>query len=84
MNHVHFSTKDHGDWTFGISTKNCIDIKKIDRTDPDLINIIEEMGEKANSKNSKLKIVEIPDDVNWRISEYDGQEKIREVARVWE
>ena len=84
LNHVHFSTKDYGDWTFRIEKKHRINIKKIDRTDPDLINIIEKMGETANSKYSKLKIVEIPDNVNWRISEYDGQEKIREVARIWE
>lgn len=55
----------------------------VDRTDPILINIIESLGDEANSWCSQLKVVEIPDDVEWEIEEYDGQEWIAEKHRTW-
>lgn len=55
----------------------------INRDDPDLIDIVENMGKAANSGFAKLKIVEIPDDVEWEISEYDGLEHIAEKHRTW-
>lgn len=54
-----------------------------DRAEPDLIKVIELMGEEANSIYSELKIVEIPDDVKWHIHEYDGMEHIAEDHRTW-
>ena len=54
-----------------------------DRSDPDLIAVIEEMGQKANSWASELYIVEIPDDVKWHIHEYDGMEHVAEDHRTW-
>lgn len=55
----------------------------INRDDPDLINIVESMGAAANGGFAKLKIVEIPDDVEWQIEEYDGLEHIAEQHRTW-
>ena len=49
-----------------------------------LIETIEELGEKANGSFSKLKIVDVPDDVKWHIAEYDGWEWIAENHRIWE
>lgn len=63
--------------------KYSIDYRSIERNDPFLIKVIEELGESASGKHSELKIVEIPDDVKWEIEEYDGLEKIRECSRVW-
>jgi len=54
-----------------------------DRDDSDMIAVIEELGDKADGWSSKLKIVEIPDDVNWHISEYDGWEHVAEDHRTW-
>lgn len=54
-----------------------------DRADPLLIQVIEEMGEKANGWCSELAIVDIPDDVKWHISEYDGYEHVAEDHRTW-
>jgi len=55
----------------------------MDRTDPILIQVVEEMGGEANGKYSSLKIVEIPDDVEWVLQEYDGIESIHEKHRIW-
>ena len=56
----------------------------IPRDDEHLIAVVELMGTEANTRFSKLKIVEIPDDVNWYVEEYDGQEWVAERHRTWE
>lgn len=54
------------------------------REDPDLIAVIEELGEeKCSGTYADLKIVEIPVDVKYTIENYDGLETIHEVHRVW-
>jgi hypothetical protein len=57
---------------------------EIDRDDPVLIQIIEQLGDKANDRYATLKVVEIPDDVEWHIHEYDGMEHIAENHRTWQ
>jgi len=53
------------------------------RSDPDLIAVIEEMGRAADGWASELKIVEVPDDADWHIHEYDGMEHVAEDHRTW-
>ena len=54
------------------------------RNDADLIAVVESMGsEKASGDYAELRIVEIPDDIEWEIDEYDGMEKVREKHRSW-
>lgn len=55
----------------------------ISRTDPALIQTVEELKDAANGKCAALKIVEIPDGVEWEIEEYDGNEHIAEIHRIW-
>jgi len=55
----------------------------ITRDDPILVQLIEEMGEDVNNRYSKLKVVDIPDDVEWTVMEYDGLEWVAEVHRTW-
>lgn len=55
----------------------------LDRTDSDLVAVVEELGERGGSRYSCLKIVEIPDDVKWHIHEYDGLEHVAEDHRTW-
>ena len=82
-----------GDW-FTMSDKERVDYNKryeeislyssdIKRDDPKLIQVVEELGEKANGPCAELSIVEIPDGVKWEIDEYDGNETIHEVHRSW-
>lgn len=58
--------------------------RDIPRDDPYLIAVVEKLGENANDTHSELKIVEVPDDVNWYIEEYDGREWVAERHRTWE
>lgn len=60
-----------------------LDNRPDDRTDKDLVAVVEELKEKANSRFSKLKIIEIPDGIDWEIEEYDGQEWVSEKHRSW-
>jgi len=53
------------------------------RDDPDLVRIVEEMGDAANGRFAELGVVEIPDGVVWYISDYDGIESIHEHHRSW-
>lgn len=54
------------------------------RSDPDLIAVIEELGEEvAGGRFASLRIVDIPDDVKWHIHEYDGLEHVAEDHRTW-
>jgi len=55
----------------------------LNRSDPELIKTVEELGEKANGQCADLKIVEIPDDVEYEIEEYDGVEWVAENHRTW-
>ena len=58
--------------------------REIARDDPVLVQVVKELGERANGKYSDLRVVEIPGDVNWVIEEYDGAEWVAEVHRTWE
>lgn len=53
------------------------------RTDSKLIECVETLGEKANGPFARLKVVEVPDDINWYLDEYDGIETVEEEHRSW-
>lgn len=57
------------------------------RDHPLLVRVVEELGAGhrtgASGQYSHLRIVEVPDGVEWEISEYDGNERIAEVHRTW-
>jgi hypothetical protein len=56
----------------------------IERDDPILLQVVDTLGLKACSGFcSALGIVEIPDDVNWVIQDYDGMEWVAEKHRKW-
>jgi len=54
------------------------------RASPKLIAAIEKVGIKESTAPlAELAVVEIPDDVDWEIDEYDGIETIHEKHRSW-
>jgi len=69
------SIRDDSSWDFF-----CFDIP---RDESLLVDVVKELGNKANGDCAKLAIVEIPEDVDWEIGEYDGLETVREKSRVW-
>lgn len=89
--YLHPITKDLGDYFTEKDTdkeedfdNNYFNIGKKDRTDETLISVVEDLGDKANGTYAKLKVVEIPDDVNYYIDDYDGLESIHERHRIWD
>lgn len=53
------------------------------RAHADLVEVVEQLGDKANGRCAALEVVEIPDGVSWQIEEYDGMEHIAEKHRTW-
>lgn len=64
-----FKTPDF-DWD------NSFNARDIPRDDPDLIAIIEEMGDAANGPCARLAIEDVPSGSLYRIDEYDGNESV--------
>lgn len=54
-----------------------------ERNDPALVRVVEELGESAGDIYSRLKVIEIPDGVDWVIYDYDGDEWVAERHRTW-
>jgi hypothetical protein len=48
----------------------------IERTDPVLVQVVEELGDKANGDCAELRIAELSAGTLYRIDEYDGFEKV--------
>lgn len=70
-------------YTGSIADDNYWSEYSLDRTDPSLVKVVEQMGESADGDFAELTVVEIPDDVEWHLCEYDGIEHIAEVHRTW-
>ena len=66
-----------------LSNKSEVYAYELDRTDPILIQVVETLGAEADGCYAKLRIIEIPDGIEWEISDYDGMESVEEVHRSW-
>lgn len=55
-----------------------------DRSNPALVKCVEDLGEDASGSFAELKVVEIPDGVEWEIDEDDGMEWVVEKHHEWE
>lgn len=56
--------------------------REIDRTDPILVQVVEELGSEANGSFSKLEIVELARGTRYRITEYDGSEDVETAESI--
>ena len=50
--------------------------RDFDRTDPVLVQVVEELGDLANGRYANLKIRELLPGTRYRIDEYDGYESV--------
>ena len=66
-----------------VDEHECTDEDPKRRSCPVLIKVIEEMKKEANGNCARLEIIEIPDEVDFIIQEYDGLEWIAEKHRIW-
>jgi hypothetical protein len=57
--------------------------REIERHDPALVQAVEELGQQSWGSHAELVVVEIPDDVDYVVEEYDGMEHIAEAHRTW-
>jgi len=55
----------------------------ISRTDQTLVAMVEKDSKLYSGRSASLKVVEVPDDVDWYIVNYDGQEHVAEKHRTW-
>jgi hypothetical protein len=69
------SNKETGEWIEDTIENN--------RSDPALVAVVEELGEVADGFCAALCVVDIPDDVEWQIEDYDGIEWVAEKHRTW-
>jgi len=67
-----------------IDNSSYFSVHTMERSDPILVRVVEELRKKANGFDAELKVVEIPDDVKgYDIESWDGIESIHEEHRVW-
>ena len=50
--------------------------RDIERNDPILVQVVEELGDAANGRCANLRIAEVPAGTLYRIDEYDGFESV--------
>jgi hypothetical protein len=78
-NTYYLAGREHTDATY-ISQREFYE----NRADADLIAVIEQLGEAASGNYSNIKIVDIPDNIDWHIVEYEGLEHVAEAHRTWQ
>lgn len=75
---IRYSEISKEDWN-----KYHLSLNSNNREDPVLIEVVEELGDEASGALGELIIVEIPDDLNYVIDNYDGIETLHENVEVW-
>jgi|ERR1035437_3180070 hypothetical protein len=56
-----------------------LDFSEVDRTDPILVQVVEQLGKAANGDYSELIIKKLKEGTYYRIDEYDGNESVRTI-----
>ena len=56
--------------------------RDIERNDPVLVQVVEELGSAANGSYATLRITDIPSGAQYRLQEYDGAEYIELATEI--
>jgi hypothetical protein len=67
-----------------ISVPKYFDDCKLSRTDPALIQVIEELGDDANASYAELRFHELAPGTLYRIKDYDGNETVVTHDHGWQ
>lgn len=60
------------------------DISTIKRNDKDLIDIISELGERQSScGDSTIKVIDVPDNLDFVVESCNGEEWVSEKHKIW-
>lgn len=73
---LHENPKDHKDLPYD---EQILNDRAIPRTDPALVQVVEELGERANGRCAELSITELPPGTKYRLDKYDGNERVMTV-----
>lgn len=81
---VYCTTYDQGD-VLSDFPEDIVNSRDIERHDPHLVQVVEELGPEASGKCADLTVVEIENGRWFKIDEYDGYEGIqyRDVDNEW-
>ena len=60
-----------------------LSVDSIPRHHPALVKTVETLGGTAGGEYALLKVIEIPDGIEYEVDEYDGWEIVYEVGHVW-
>ena len=66
-----------------VAEDNYFNERELERNDSVLVEVVELLKDKANGRFACLKVIEIPEDVDWYVEEYDGIEWVAEKHRTW-
>jgi len=83
---ITYTTRDYGDhpkYNVFFEENDILYLGSDHREDPVLIEVVEELGKKASSFVSDLRIVNIPDGMDYVIDEYDGIETLHARVQEW-
>lgn len=76
-------TKENKEEVIKIFVEYSFYLGKQNREDPILIEVVKELGNKASGSFSDLQIVEIPDELDYVIDDYDGYETLHQRVKIW-
>ena len=78
------SQAGHGELARRLGLGGAYYAEDIPRTHPDLVQMVEENASLYGGSGARLYVVEVPDDVEWDIHDYDGREHVAEKHRIWQ
>ncbi len=63
-------------WANKFCDDNQLAPREFSRTDPVLVQVVEELGKSANGEFASLHVRDVPPGTRYRIDEYDGRESV--------